>query len=276
MENLTVAAVNFRSDFGEIESNLLRMRKWAARMSKEGVDILCFPELSVCGYEHSWCITPFLDQIPGGTTTELQKIASDYQITLIVGMAEQVRDTERYISQVFVPPQGEIGVYRKTHLSPQEADYFVPGDQFPVFDHPKARVGILVCHDLRFPEPCTLLALQGVEVVFVCMAASSFPQYKIADKLHRLLPARALDNTVFLITCNQVGIGHQGSEFGGAAMVVKPDGKIDQEVISKQEGMLKYRMRAKILQKAKQLDYLHCMQDRRPELYGNLSQPRAM
>ena len=275
MEDLTVAAVNFHSDFGEIDSNLGRIRSWAAQMAKEGVDILAFPEMSVCGYENSWLISPFMDQIPGSITTQLQKIAEDYQITLIAGLAEQVRGTVRYISQVFVSPHGQLGVYRKTHLSPQEANYFLPGDQCPVFDHPKARVGILVCHDLRFPEACTLLALQGVEVVFVCMAASPHPKYSIANKLHRLLPARALDNTIFMITCNQVGIGHKGRVFGGAAMVAKPDGEIVREVASKGESVLKYRLRAKALQKIRQSPYLHCMQDRRPELYDKLSQPRA-
>ena len=274
MEDLTVAAVNFHSAFGEITSNLKRIREWASRMAKEGVDILAFPEMSVCGYENSWLISPFMDQVPGSITTQLQKIAADYQITLIAGLAEQVRGTERYISQVFVPPHGQLGVYRKTHLSPQEASYFASGDQFPVFDHPKARVGILVCHDLRFPEPCTLLALQGVDVVFVCMAASPYVHYSIAEKLHRLLPSRALDNTVYMITCNQVGIDQQGRVFGGAAMVVKPDGKIDREVVSKQESVIKYRLRAKVLKKIRQSPYLHCMQDRRPELYGKLSQPR--
>ena len=275
MENLTVAAVNFRSDFGEIESNLQRIRAWAERMSAEGVDILCFPEMSACGYENSWHISPFIDKIPGSITTELQKIAFDTQITLIAGLAEQVRGTERFISQVIVPPQGDVGVYRKTHLSPQEASYFVPGNQFPVFDHPKARIGILICHDLRFPEPCTLLALHGAEVVFVCMAASPQKQYPIKTKLRRLLPARALDNTVFMVTCNQVGIGHHGEIFGGAAMVVTPDGKIVQEVVSKQQSVLKYKLRAKMLKKTRRSPYLHCMQDRCPELYGDLSQPRV-
>ena len=274
MEDLTVAAVNFLSDFGEVELNLQRTRAWAERMAKKGVDVLCFPELSACGYENSWYISPLMDKIPGDITTELQKIAFDCQITLIAGLAEQVGDTERYISQVYVPPQGDLGVYRKTHLSPQEASYFMPGNQFPVFDHPKARIGILVCYDLRFPEPCTLLALQGVEVVFVCMAASPYAHYPIAEKLHRLLPARALDNSIFMVTCNQVGIGHQGRVFGGAAMVVKPDGKIVREVISKHQSVLKHKLRAKTLQKAKRSAYLYCMQDRQPELYGDLSQRR--
>lgn len=275
MEDLTIAAINFRADFGQVERNLSRIRQWTDTMAKKGAEIVCFPELSVCGYENSWVMASFLESIPGNVTKKLQEIAADCRVTLIAGLAELGQDQKKFISQVVVSPQGEVGVYRKTHLSPLEEEYFTAGDELLVFEHPRARIGLLVCHDLRFPEPCTLLSLQGAEVIFVCMAATSHFDRRIADLLHRLLPARALDNAVFMVTCNQVGIGHRGEMFGGAAMAVDPSGKIIREVVTKQESVLKTRLKARKLQKARHTPYISCIGQRRPELYGDLIRSSA-
>ena len=68
-------------------------------------------------------------------------------------------------------PDGEkVPSYRKTHLADveaaglQESFYFSAGDGLPVFQTPKATVGVLVCYDRCFPEAWRTLTLQGAEI----------------------------------------------------------------------------------------------------------------
>ena len=286
MEDLTVAAVNFRAEFGRVDLNLCRMRKWVASLAEQGADIICFPEMSICGYDHTWQISPYLETIPGDVTVQLSEIAATYHVVLIAGLAEfaqpahhtqgvvqRAQGVQRYISQLLIGAEGVMGVYRKTHLSPHEEKYFLPGNELPVFDHPKARLGILICHDLRYPEPGTILALHGAEVIFACMAASPRGKDSVADILHRLLPARALDNTIYLVACNQTGIGHRGQVFGGAALVAGPTGEILKESVTSEESALVYRLRADVLHKYRRSRDTHCLLKRRPALYGDLTHP---
>ena len=55
-----------------------------------------------------------------------------------------------------------MGKYRKIFAS----DAFSPGRRAPVFDTPYGRLGIFICHDLRYPEVARLLAFKGAQILF--------------------------------------------------------------------------------------------------------------
>ncbi|MFO1426375.1 MAG: carbon-nitrogen hydrolase family protein [Steroidobacteraceae bacterium] len=65
---------------------------------------------------------------------------------------------------VLVGPDGLVGEYLQVHrdaaLGTEPA-----GDDFPVFDLPFGRVGLLLGEDLRFPEAARILARKGVDLV---------------------------------------------------------------------------------------------------------------
>jgi predicted amidohydrolase len=62
---------------------------------------------------------------------------------------------------VFDADGAEVCRYAKTHLMEvhtphshySEAEVFTPGDRFGTFETPWGKMGILVCYDIRFPEP---------------------------------------------------------------------------------------------------------------------------
>ena len=93
-----------------------------------------------------------------------------------LGYAE--KDGGRYYNTaLLVDEDGTIfEKYRKTHLpgvtKPDgvarvfEPYYFAYGDTgFKVFDAKKAKVGIAICQDRRYPESYRVLGLQGAEIV---------------------------------------------------------------------------------------------------------------
>ena len=202
MQDITVAAINFRAEFGQIEANLNRIRAWTARMAQQGAEIICFPEMSLCGYERTDLVHSLLQPIPSPITDQLTTLAAEYRVTLLVGLAEVDPHSQRFISQVIVTPQGLGGVYRKTHLNLPEQALFQPGDSIGVFEHSHCKLGIQLCYDAHFPELSTLQALAGAEIFFVASASPrDNPQVK-KERMLRYLPARAYDNGCYLVACN--------------------------------------------------------------------------
>ena len=79
------------------------------------------------------------------------------------------------------------------------------------------KIGTLICYDIEFPEPSRILALKGAEIILV-PSVWSIPAM---NRWHIQLPARALDDTVFVMGINNIEEGA-----GGCSKVVSPMGEV--------------------------------------------------
>ena len=71
-----------------------------------------------------------------------------------------------YVTTVLVGPDGkEIGRYRKTHLTAEERKWAVAGFDYPVFDTPFGRIGVMSGYDAVFPETSRCLAIGGADII---------------------------------------------------------------------------------------------------------------
>jgi predicted amidohydrolase len=139
------------------------------------------------------------------------------------------RDPERngiiYNSALVVSPETEPETYRKMVLAnfgPFEEDlYFARGDKMPMFDTPVGRMGIEICFDIFFPEISKLYALEGADII-LCISASPSVTREYFEKL---LPARAIENTIFLAYANLVGT-EQNMTFWGGSQLIGPRGNL--------------------------------------------------
>lgn len=140
-----------------------------------------------------------------------------------MGMPERDKRLRGHIynSAVLALPDGSVGVYRKCHLANfgpfDEKRYFLPGRELPVFETPWGRLGVLICYDIFFPETVKTLALRGAELV-VDISASPTQTRRFFEAV---LPARAVESTVFVAYCNLVGTEGQ-LEFWGGSRVIGP------------------------------------------------------
>jgi len=116
-----------------------------------------------------------------------------------------------------VGPDGLAGRYRKTHIPMAGADRFVePGDKpFQVFRTPIANIGILICHDITFPESARVLTLQGVDIIVV--PTNWRRKYDIVSK--HMINTRAVENFVHIIACDRVGIERKAKFLGQSKIV---------------------------------------------------------
>jgi predicted amidohydrolase len=108
--------------------------------------------------------------VPGPETAELVALATEFQITLVLGVAERVETPDSpplfYNTVLLVDPEGIYGTYRKLHLTRSDRLWASPGDRgLPVFDIPAGRIGLATGYDILFPETMRVLAGQGTDLV---------------------------------------------------------------------------------------------------------------
>lgn len=235
MQDVTIAAVQMRSVVGDFESNLESIDRLMGAAVAKGAEIVCFPELSVSGYNvyertgepaHGTRV-PAGVQIPSPTTDALESIAERHGVWVLVGLLEVDSSGITYNTQLVVSPDGIQGKYRKTHVPTTEIGTWRHGDELPVFEHPKVRFGVEICYDTHFPEVTTALSNQGAELIFMPHASGGDePALDKQARWERYVPARAYDNTVYAAICNQVGDNEAGQVFEGVTFICDPTGKL--------------------------------------------------
>ena len=282
METFKVASVQMNALKGDLEHNLEVHRHFTAEAADAGCRLVLFPELGVTAHFGEASATEFAEPTTGGPIfNEMCTLAKKHDIVISYGFCEEAHGTF-YNAQSLVGPDGFIGCQRKVHASWDEYFYFRMGRSLEVFDLAFAKVGTLICFDGTFFEVWRLLALKEADVILCPHAArikrgEKVPDEEILEGLKNRteeLPGKtgvyAKDNSVFAVTCNQVGYnGH--STHGGGASVVGPDGElIVASEPSLEDLMITADLDAEALKKARNNN--SALRLRRPELYGGLSE----
>lgn len=265
-----------RSGFGEVESNLDKMEHFVRAAAKQRADVVCFPEMNITGYALEEGVREFAEPVPGPSASRVQRMADEYDITVIAGLAERTEREGTAITQVVASAGGDIGKYRKIHLSPGEQAIFQAGDEPSVFEAKGTRFGLQLCYDAHFPELSAMLALEGAEVLFMSHASPA-PESaeEKRDRWLRYLAARAYDNSVFVVACNQVGDGAAGIRFSGVILIFDPKGEVIAETCGDDEKMLIAELNAEDLERTRNTRMGFFLASRRPELYGGLTAPKT-
>jgi N-carbamoylputrescine amidase len=267
MRDIRIAAVIFNSVVGQVQQNLDRMLPWIKKAKTEGADLICFPELNVSGYSTDPVIKDSAESIPGPISRQLEQMARTDQIVILAGLAEKDENGRFFASHLIARPKGIGGLYRKLHIAPPEEAVFSQGKQVPLFNIPGVNLGVQLCYDAHFPELATRMAVDGADVIFMPHASPRGTAQEKLDSWMRHLTARAFDNGVFIVACNQVGENQKGLDFPGLAVVVGPSGNILTEKTTGREGMLISDLKAEELSAVRDHKMRYFLPNRRPELY---------
>jgi predicted amidohydrolase len=179
---------------------------------------------------------------------------------------------------ILAGPHGIEAIYRKTHTLCLGVDRFTtPGDiPYRVYDLPIGRLGILICYDLRFPEPARILALQGVQMIAL---PTNWPESSTIqpDVFTR---SRAAENHVFVLAADRVG-EERGARFLGRSQIVGPNGAVLSEASRDSQEALLYDIEpsaadGKNVVVRAGFHEMDCMADRRPDLYAQIAADRQL
>jgi predicted amidohydrolase len=196
---ITLSIVQFNPVWGNKPYNLQLI---ASLLQNIKADLIVLPELCTTGYSflnHQEALTEGEDENGEGVAL-LRKLAIGQQAMIIAGFAEK-NENQTYNAALVALPDNTFQIYRKTHLFYKETLCFEPGNSgFFVVDHPlvDCKVGVMVCNDWRYPEAARSLALLGADII-------ACPSNLVSSLWGVGMPARALENKVYLAVANRGG-----------------------------------------------------------------------
>jgi predicted amidohydrolase len=164
------------------------------------------------------------EPLDGPFVAELRRVASASGLAVVAGMFETSPEPARPFNTLVLADGDMLASYRKIHLYDSfgyvESERVHPGPVEPVVVQARgARLGLMTCYDLRFPELARLLAAGGAEVL-VLPAAWVAGDRKL-EHWRTLLRARAIENVCWVVAAAQ-----PAPRYTGHSLVVAPTGDI--------------------------------------------------
>lgn len=132
-------------------------------------------------------------------------LAISYNINIITGsMPYMKEDGGLYNVGFLVRRDGTYEMYEKVHVTPEEQKYWglQGGKKVQTYDTDCAKVGILICYDVEFPELSRIMADQGMQILFVPFLTDTQNAY---SRVRVCAQARAIENECFVVIGGSVG-----------------------------------------------------------------------
>ena len=118
---------------------------------------------------------------------------------------------------------------------------------------------MIICYDLRFPELSRRLAVEGAQVI--CVPAQ-WPKPR-QEHWRTLLRARAIENQLYVVSCNACGIIGKLDLFG-MSLIIDPKGELLGEM-GENEGEIIAPLDIQVMNEWRA--QIPCFNDRKPEFY---------
>lgn len=263
--------------------------------ARSGADLVVFPETALQGYPAAMSrddepgvlksVYAVAEPLDGPRVAELTGVARELGVHVIFGLTERgARPGLVYNTTVLAGPEGLIGTYRKVHVAISEQVIWARGRDWPVYDTPLGRIGMLICYDQAWPESCRELTLRGADILVMSTAwslrpdepspsgALSVEQYLLYGKV------RAAENQRWFISSNFTGpLGDL--TFFGNSQVIDPLGRVVAESGMKPEQSMvlaEVDVRGGIEAAQARSKGHRLWRDRRPETYTHLAAPAEL
>jgi N-carbamoylputrescine amidase len=280
MSRLTVAALQLA--FSEaVEENITAVGALVRDAAGKGAKLVLPPEL----FEgHYFCRTQdeghFARALPAGehpVVRAMQQLAAELEIYIPTSFFE-AEGHHHYNSLAMIGPKGEImGVYRKSHIPDgpgySEKFYFRPGNSgFKTWPSPYGTIGAGICWDQWYPETARSLMLMGAEILLFPTAIGTEPHDPDLDTSRmwrRAMIGHAVSNVVPVVAANRIGV--EGDQrFYGHSFICDERGDILAEFGAEETGVIVATL--DLDQAKRHRAAFGFFRDRRPDLYGRLSQ----
>ncbi|GIW47662.1 MAG: hypothetical protein KatS3mg078_1539 [Deltaproteobacteria bacterium] len=206
MDSVRIALGQVDVCVGDLEGNVKKILDYISRARELGVDILCFPELSVTGYPpEDLLLKPSFIEDNLGALDRIREASES--ITVVVGFAD--RDDDIYNAAAIIHDKRLVDIYHKRYLPNygvfDENRYFQSGLRAPVYRLGELIFGVNICEDIWYPgDPTREQALLGNAQLIINISSSPYHVSKVRLR-EQMLRVRALDYSVILAFCNLVG-----------------------------------------------------------------------
>ncbi len=163
---------------GDLRRNLGFVRRQTERAARLGAEVAHFPEAALSGYAGVNVMTWDGYDWPAlrAATEQVQDLARRLGMWVIVGSAHPLSGGHLPHNCLYVigPDGALVDRYDKLFCTGQDLKHYTPGDYFAVFEIRGVRCGLLICHDLRYPELYREYYRRGVRCLFQSFYNASF------------------------------------------------------------------------------------------------------
>jgi len=134
----------------------------------------------------------------------VSRLAAKYGLTIVAGSHPVFKDGSLLNISHICLPNGTVVEQPKLHITPNERKWWgISGGRLlaPIVT-PKAKIGVLICYDVEFPEAVRHLADEGVEILFVPFCTDNRQGYL---RVRYCAQARAIENQIYVAIAGNVG-----------------------------------------------------------------------
>ena len=209
--SIRVASVSIFPEKWNKPANAEKIERLVRDAAAEGAELVITPEGVLEGYVVNEVIhekdpqkktdltarfREVAEPIDGPYVRRFERLADELDVHLILGFLEAEGD-KTYNTSALLGPDGKlVGRYHKTHFH-QGYDVnppgYTPGNEYPVFDIGRLKIGIMICFDRQLPEPARQLALGGADLI-------ACPSYGGRGPWNtRIMQVRAYENQVSMV-----------------------------------------------------------------------------
>lgn len=164
MAGLRYAAAQYASVPLDIAANVTHHLTFIDAAAEAGVQLLVFPELSLCGYELAGMAACAL-KADDALLAPLRERAASAGMTIVVGAPLANADALPGIGVITFHPDGRTSVYRKHFLHAGEERHVKAGSAISqLHDLRGARVALAICADTGQQQHAHAAAVAGAEL----------------------------------------------------------------------------------------------------------------
>ena len=205
---LRIAAAQAQPVSGDVTANIARTVELTRIAADRGAKLVVFPEKFLSGYEPDLIAgdpAKYAFDEHDARLEPIRQVCREREIAVIVGAATRgIGGVDGlHISSLIFNRSGElIEPYHKQHLYSGETKIYRPGTQGCMLEIDGWRLALGVCYDSGFPEHARNAAVNGAHAYLV----SALFSVKTGYHQSRIwFPARAFDNTLYVLLSNHVG-----------------------------------------------------------------------
>jgi len=217
---MKISLVSLDQIWQDKKANLDVCEKYIQKASEHKVDLIIFPEMTLTGFSNNTGLTSE-DFENSETINCFSILAKKFHIAIVFGIV--VRNIEKSLNKsIFLDKSGKfLGDYSKIYpfSFAGEDRYFDAGSKLSVVDFEQTNFGLTICYDLRFPELYSALSKNSDIIINI----ANWPSKRV-EHWETLLKARAIENQVFIIGVNRIGLDGNNLQYVESSNVFDANG----------------------------------------------------
>jgi len=219
---MIIATVSLNQIWEDKKANILLCEEYIKEASSKNVDLIAFPEMTLTGFSTNISLIAE-DENTSETVNKFQEFSKLYNIAILFGVV--IKDNEKALNKsIFVDNRGSVlGKYPKIHpfSFSGEDKYFNAGKKIKIINFNDFKIGLTICYDLRFPELYSALSKKSDLIINI----ANWPKKRI-EHWNTLLKARAIENQLFIVGINRIGIDKNNLEYEESTNIYNANGEI--------------------------------------------------